>query len=227
MATQTGFAPDRGPVEVVDGISYHRLDGPHPHSLPLDAWLAQHVARVAELVRTLRPAVLHAASDYLNALTAGTVGAAHGIPVVYESRGFWEETYLSRQQQRYGWDLDTHAATYGLPDFYLRRREIEDRVRRGADRVVTLAGVMADRIVAGGVPRERIAVVPNAVDIASFPVPERDAGNLLVAAISGAHSALVGNLNPPAGWQLAGVAVEPVWRVQAESKNANAANLEC
>jgi glycosyltransferase involved in cell wall biosynthesis len=176
VATQTGFAPDRGPVEVVDGISYHRLDGPHPHSLPQDAWLAQHVARVAELVRTLRPAVLHAASDYLNALTAGTVGAAHGIPVVYESRGFWEETYLSRQQQRYGWDLDTHAATYGLPDVYLRRREIEDRVRRGADRVVTLAGVMADRIVAGGVPRERIEVVPNAVDIASFPLPERDAG---------------------------------------------------
>ena len=176
VATQTGFAPDRGPVEVVDGISYHRLDGPHPNSLPQDAWLAEHVARVAELVRTLRPAVLHAASDFLNALTAGTVGAAHGIPVVYESRGFWEETYLSRQQQRYGWDLDTHAATYGLPDVYLRRREIEDRVRRGADRVVTLAGVMADRIVAGGVPRERIAVVPNAVDIASFPVPERDAG---------------------------------------------------
>jgi 3-phenylpropionate/cinnamic acid dioxygenase small subunit len=31
----------------------------------------------------------------------------------------------------------------------------------------------------------------------------------------------------PAGWQLAGVAIEPVWRVQAESKNANAANVQC
>jgi glycosyltransferase involved in cell wall biosynthesis len=118
--------------------------------------------------------VLHAASDYLNALTATAVGTAYGIPVVYESRGFWEETYLSRQQQRYGWDLATHADRYGLPDFYLRRRAIEDRVRRAADRVVTLAGVMADRIVAGGVPREHVEVVPNAVDVHAFPVARRD-----------------------------------------------------
>jgi glycosyltransferase involved in cell wall biosynthesis len=175
VATQTGFAADAGPAEIVDGITYHRLAGPALQSVPQDVWLGRHVARVAELVGTLRPAVLHAASDYLNALTAMVVGAAYGIPVVYESRGFWEETYLSRQQQRYGWNLDTHAETYGLPDFYLRRRAIEDRVRLGADRVVTLAAVMADRIVAGGVAREHIEVVPNAVDVDAFPIAHRDA----------------------------------------------------
>jgi glycosyltransferase involved in cell wall biosynthesis len=175
VATQTGFAAGAGPAEIVDGITYHRLAGPALQSVPQDVWLGAHVARVAELVAALRPAVLHAASDYLNALTANVVGAAYGIPVVYESRGFWEETYLSRQQQRYTWDLATHAERYGLPDFYLRRRAIEDRVRLEADRVVTLAGVMADRIVAGGVPRERIEVVPNAVDVDAFPVPGRNA----------------------------------------------------
>ena len=175
VVTQTGFAADAGAVEVVDGISYHRLAGPALQAVPQDDWLARHVANVAGLVRTLRPAVLHAASDYLNALTAQTIGAAYGIPVVYESRGFWEETYLSRQLDRYDWDLDTHAERYGLPDVYLRRRQIEDRVRGGADRVVTLAGVMADRIADGGVARDRIEVVPNAVDIGSFPVVTRDA----------------------------------------------------
>jgi glycosyltransferase involved in cell wall biosynthesis len=175
VATQTGFAADGGPVEVVDGISYHRLAGPALQSVPQDEWLARHIANTADLVRTLRPAVLHAASDYLNALTAEAVGVAYGIPVVYESRGFWEETYLSRQVQRYGWDPDTHAERYGLPDVYLRRREIEDRVRRGADRVVTLATVMAGRIADGGVAHDRIRVVPNAVDVAAFPVVARDA----------------------------------------------------
>jgi glycosyltransferase involved in cell wall biosynthesis len=175
VVTQTGFAPESGPIEVVDGISYHRPAGPATQSVPLDDWLAGHVANVADLVRTLRPEVLHAASDYLNALTAETIGAAYGIPVVYESRGFWEETYLSRQFQRYGWDPDTHAERYGLPDLYRRRRDIEDRVRRDAGRVVTLAAVMADRIAAGGVARDRIKVVPNAVDVASFPVVTRDA----------------------------------------------------
>jgi glycosyltransferase involved in cell wall biosynthesis len=174
VVTQTGFAADAGAVEEVDGVSYHRLAGPALQSVPQDVWLAAHVTNVAALVRELRPAVLHAASDYLNALTAEAVGAAYGIPVVYESRGFWEETYLSRQLQRYGWDQRTHADRYGLPDFYLRRRAIEDRVRRDADRVVTLAGVMADRIVEGGVPRDRVTVVPNAVDAGSFPVVTRD-----------------------------------------------------
>jgi glycosyltransferase involved in cell wall biosynthesis len=175
VVTQTGFAPGSGTSETVDGIVYHRLPGPEVKSTPLDVWLEQHVAQTAELVRTLRPAILHAASDYLNALTAEAIGAAYGIPVVYESRGFWEETYLSRQLQRYGWDLAQLAGSYGLPDFYLRRREVEDRVRRAADRVVTLADVMADRIVEGGVPRERITVVPNAVDVSAFPVLERNA----------------------------------------------------
>jgi glycosyltransferase involved in cell wall biosynthesis len=175
VVTQTGFGA--GPVDVVDGIPYHRLAGPDVLTTPLDTWLATHVTKVAALVRELRPVVLHAASDFLNALTAEAIGAAYGIPVVYESRGFWEETYLSRQQQRYGWtDLTAHAERYGLPDRYLRRRGIEDDVRRRADRVVTLAGVMADRIVAGGVARERIELVPNAVDLAAFPVVTRDPG---------------------------------------------------
>ncbi len=184
VVTQTGFAPGAGPAETVDGIVYHRLAGPEVKSTPLDVWLEQHVAGVAELVRRLRPAILHAASDYLNALTAEAVGAAYGIPVVYESRGFWEETYLSRQQQRYGWDLAELAAGPGLPDFYLRRQQVEDRARRAADRVVTLADVMADRIVAGGVARERITVVPNAVDVSAFPVLQRNtdlAGTLGIA----------------------------------------------
>jgi glycosyltransferase involved in cell wall biosynthesis len=171
VATQTGFGTG---TATVDGITYHRLAGAALQSVAQDEWLRQHVSNVAGLVRQLRPAVLHAASDYLNALTATTVGTAYGIPVVYESRGFWEETYLSRQLQRYGWDAGTHAERYGLPDFYLRRRDMEDRVRRAADRVVTLAPVMAERIAAGGVPVSRIEVVPNAVDVGAFPVVTRD-----------------------------------------------------
>jgi len=171
VATQTGFGTG---TATVDGITYHRLAGAALQSVAQDEWLRQHVSNVAGLVRQLRPAVLHPASDYLNALTATTVGTAYGIPVVYESRGFWEETYLSRQLQRYGWDAGTHAERYGLPDFYLRRRDMEDRVRRAADRVVTLAPVMADRIAAGGVPVSRIEVVPNAVDVGAFPVVTRD-----------------------------------------------------
>jgi glycosyltransferase involved in cell wall biosynthesis len=182
VVTQMGFGHDGDDYasEEVDGITYHRIPGPVRGSEPLDTWMRTHVQRVANLARVVRPAVLHAASDFINAQTAEIVGREFGIPVVYESRGFWEETWLSRQAQAFGWDdLGRLEATHGLPDVYLWRREIEDRSRCGADRVVTLAEVMADRIEVGGVARERIAVIPNGVDVEAFPVLSR---NLQLAA---------------------------------------------
>jgi glycosyltransferase involved in cell wall biosynthesis len=172
VVTEMGFGD--GSDLTVDDITYLRVAGPAAGTLPLDEWLGRHVERVAEIVRAQRPAVLHAASDYQNALTAEAIGREYGIPVVYESRGFWEETWLSRQIQRFSWDYQSIVAKYGVPDFYRLRRDVEDRCRRSADRVVTLADVMVDRIVAGGVRRERIEVVPNAVDVAAFPVVRRD-----------------------------------------------------
>ena len=175
VVTHMGYATERfgGSRQVVDGVTYHRIAGPPRGALPLDRWVALHTERVARLVARLRPAVLHAASDYLNALAAGIIGNRFGIPVVYESRGFWEETWLSRQARRFGWDTEELAATQSLPDTYLWRRDIEDRCRRRADRVVTLAEGMAERIVSGGVDPSHITVIPNAVDVDAFPVQTR------------------------------------------------------
>lgn len=176
VVTQMGFAHDGEDYvrEHLDGVTYHRIPGPRRGQVQLDVWLRRHAQRVANLVRVLRPAVLHAASDFLNAQTALVVGREFGIPVVYESRGFWEESWLSRTAEQFRWDLAELEATYGLPDVYVWRRAIEDRVRREADHVVTLDPVMADRIEAGGVPRERITVVPNGVAVDDFPVLSRD-----------------------------------------------------
>ena len=178
VVTQMGFAHGGGDGSAtgeVDGIPHHRIPGPVRGSQPLDVWLDGYVEGLADVVRTVRPAVLHAASDFHNALAAEVVGDALGLPVVYESRGFWEETSLSRRAQEFGWELQSLARRYGLPDEYLWRRELEDRCRRKADLVVTLAQGMADRIEAGGVPRDHIAVGPNAVDTTAFPVLGRSA----------------------------------------------------
>jgi glycosyltransferase involved in cell wall biosynthesis len=198
VVTELGFGA--ADDVVVDGITYHRTSGSAGGTLPLDEWLGRHVERIAELVRTLRPAVLHPASDYLNALTAEAIGRAYGIPVVYESRGFWEETWISRQVQRYGWDYPALVEEYGVPDFYRLRREIEDRCRRDADRVVTLADVMVDRIVEGGVPREHVHVVPNAVDVSAFPVLRRDA-DLAARLGIGADTTVIGYISSLAEYE--------------------------
>ncbi|HCK79307.1 MAG TPA: glycosyltransferase WbuB, partial [Actinobacteria bacterium] len=85
-------------MDVVDGIRYHRL-------LPLwgtpgDAQRAMELAidQAAALTRTLRPAVLHAATNHANGQVALALRDRFGIPVVYEVRGFLEESWASRAE---------------------------------------------------------------------------------------------------------------------------------
>ena len=79
--------------ERVDGIAYHRLlpDGPIPATA--DARLDRAVRDATALAGRLRPALLHAASDHRNGAVALAVRDRTGLPVVYEVRGFLEETW--------------------------------------------------------------------------------------------------------------------------------------
>lgn len=54
----------------------------------------------------------------------------------------------------------------GLP---LLARWIEARTWRGADMVLPVTGVLADRVHAEGVPRDRLVVIPNGIDPERFP----------------------------------------------------------
>lgn len=169
VATQLGFPWEEGGdapfEEIVNGVAHHRLPIPDDARLPLelDRRLDLHVAALDELVMRLRPAVLHAASDFRNALVALEVGRRHDLPVIYEMRGFWEETWLAKREGE-GADSDT----------YLLRRERELDAAQRATRVVTLATTMRDVLVERGVPADKISLAPNAVDPDDFPLVDRD-----------------------------------------------------
>lgn len=158
VATRLGFPATKGhvsalPEALVDGVPHHRL---LPARLPLraDRALARDVELTARLVQELRPAVLHAHSNHVNAQVALALRERFGIPVVYEVRGFLEETWRSRS-------LSPHAAA---SDGYRLARAAETRVMQAADAVVTLSGSMREAIVARGVDPARVTVVPNCVD---------------------------------------------------------------
>lgn len=152
-----------GPRADVRGVPYHRL---LPVRLPLraDRALAVDVEHSARLVRELRPTVLHAHSNHVNALVGLALRQRFGIPLVYEVRGLLEETWLSRSSDAAARDRDLYRLT----------RSAETAVMSAADAVVTLSGPLRDHIVARGVPAERVFVVPNGVDDAWFghdPLP--------------------------------------------------------
>ncbi len=159
VATRCGYPVTQGRLDgrrlvVLDGVPYHRLlpwlmPG---HADPRTADVGLKLA--AGLTSRIRPSVLHAASNFANARLALALRERYGLPVVYEVRGFWEDTWLSRHPD---------SAKLASSELYHRNRDTETRCMLAADLVVTLGEAMREEIAARGVPAEKILIVPNAV----------------------------------------------------------------
>lgn len=160
------------------GVDYYLLPGAARNQMLLEDWVRANMVELGELVRQLRPSVLQAQSDFFNALIVNVVGKKYGIPTVYESRGFWEESWLSRTITAQQWnDPETLFSMYGLPEAYALRKHAEEVARLLPDHVFTLANVMREHIIEssnGALDEQSIALVPNAVEAQNFPVQEPD-----------------------------------------------------
>jgi len=176
VVTGPGFPVTKGVLDgrrlvTLDGISYHRL-------LPwvmADGRGAENLA--AELTGRLRPAVLHAASNYKNAQLALALRDRFGIPVVYEVRGFWEDTWLSRHP------ADEQALRDS--ELYQRIRATETACMAAADLVITLGEAMRDEITSRGIPADRVEIVPNAVDETFLePLVKKPAEDFVVGTVT-------------------------------------------
>jgi glycosyltransferase involved in cell wall biosynthesis len=181
VATPCGYPVTQGKIDgrrlvELDGVPYHRLlpwrmpgaPSAGPAAGPSAGPSGRGLELAADLTRRLRPGVLHAASNYANARLALALRGRYGLPVVYEVRGFWEDTWLSRYPD---------AAERASSELYQRNRELETRCMLAADVVVTLGEAMREEIVARGVPAEKVLIVPNAVS-AEFLRPLPDATTL-------------------------------------------------
>jgi glycosyltransferase involved in cell wall biosynthesis len=173
VSTRIGFPVTAGAIDgrgtvTVDGVPYHRL---LPWVMPgrMDRLYQTHLRHAARLTQRLRPTVLHAASNYANAVIALALREATGLPVVYEVRGFWEDTWLSRH---------TGSADLTASDRYLRTRALETHCMTEANLVVTLGEAMRDEITQRGVPASNVIIVPNGVSERFLrPLPD-DGGRL-------------------------------------------------
>jgi glycosyltransferase involved in cell wall biosynthesis len=174
VATPCGYPVTQGRLDgrrlvELDGVPYHRLlpwrmAGEGPSTAPSKRGLEL----AARLTHQLRPGVLHAASNYANARLALALRERYGLPVVYEVRGFWEDTWLSRHPGN---------AKLAGSELYQRNRDLETRCMLAADLVVTLGEAMKNEIVSRGVPEDKVLIVPNAVS-GEFLTPLPDPASL-------------------------------------------------
>ncbi len=162
------------------------------------------------LVEALRPDVLHAASNHHNAALALELGRRFDLPVVYEVRGFLEESWLSRDPSRSVDDA-----------FYRAERASETACMLAADLVVTLGEAMRADIEARGVPRERLLVVPNAVD-ASFLEPLPSGAGVRGELGIGAEEFVVGTTTSCFGYEGLDTLLEAVALMRERGEAAHA-----
>jgi len=156
---------DRVPQRTtVGGVEYHRLDTSRRvvARKPLDAYLRAYADGIVRHAREYRPAVIHAASNYVNGLASVMAARELGIPSVYEVRGLWEVTRGSRDP------------AWGAGEEFEFMARMEADAAKGADRVLTITGALRDELIRRGVPAEKITVVPNGVDASRFTPAPRD-----------------------------------------------------
>jgi PEP-CTERM/exosortase A-associated glycosyltransferase len=148
-------------VEDVDGLRFYRTPAATGAlaNLPIGRQLGlmkQTEERLEEVAREVHPDIIHAHSPVLNALPAIRVARKLGIPAVYEIRAFWEDAAVD------------HGTTTEGSLRYRATRKLETRAIQQADHIFTICeGLRAD-ILARGIPADKVTVIPNAVDIASF-----------------------------------------------------------
>lgn len=141
-------------AETVDGFTIHRT--PSAPGTGLLAQMRLTAARIAEVAREERPDLIHAHSPVLNALPALWVRLSLRIPVVYEMRASWEDAAVD------------HGTTTEGSARYRLSRALETFALRRADQITTICEGLRGDIAARGIGRERVTVIPNAVDVASF-----------------------------------------------------------
>lgn len=140
--------------EEADGWTFYRT--PSTDQDGLVAQMRLTAARLDELVREIKPDIIHPHSPVLNALPALWVGRQHKIPVVYEMRASWEDAAVDHGTTSEG--SLRYRVSRGLESFALRR----------ADQVTTICEGLRKDILSRNVPDERVTVIPNAVDVATF-----------------------------------------------------------
>ncbi|MBC5851938.1 glycosyltransferase [Vibrio metschnikovii] len=172
--TRTGFPWDSNikvsgkgfHLEEVDGITYTACAGWNLSKTPLDRYLAETADHFLREAQTSGAEVIVAASNHITALPALMAARCLGLPFVYEVRGLWEVTQASTQPE---W-MDS--------DRYHLMKSLETLTACEADLVITLTTELADELVERGADRDRIQVVPNAVDANRF-VPKAAKHKLL------------------------------------------------
>lgn len=151
-------SPKQGPTvalqDEVDGLTFYRT--PSSAGVGLVSQMGLTARRLSEVVRLTQPQVIHVHSPVLNALPSLWVARRQRLPLVYEMRASWEDAAVD------------HGTTQEGSMRYRMSRALETFALRQADQITTICEGLRNDITQRGISRERVTVIPNAVDPGLF-----------------------------------------------------------
>lgn len=186
------------PEEIVDGYHFYRTPAAIKplrkafERLPVlnqVAIIQQLEDRLEEVVGIEQPDIIHAHSPALDGLAAIRVGKRHKLPVVYEMRASWEDAAVD------------HGSTTEGSLRYRLSRALETRVLKRSDAIVTISAGLCDDIASRGIDKDRITLVPNAVDLSRFSRIARDTSKLRQDLGLGPHAPVLGFIGSFYGYE--------------------------
>lgn len=150
-------------LSVVDGIEYehHYEDDLYKKVLETD-YVAKYAEIIGETADRRGAFILHACSNYVNALAANEAAWQTGRLSVYELRGLWHLTEVSKNKD------------FEDSEMFRYYELMEKKALHEAHHVIAISESLKDYIVEKmQVPHEKVTVIPNAVDTQIFsPVPK-------------------------------------------------------
>jgi len=171
LVTRPGFPLDVKPElsvdevaieETIDGLKYVRMLYPARKGMNTNDYILQAAREIELFLRKRRPAIVIAASNYYTGLPAMIAAKRLGITFVYELRGFWEITRLSREPE-----FETHPS-------YVIQRRMEAEMVNHANVSFTLTQPMREEMQSRGCRIEDIHLLPNSCRPEKFEPRGRD-----------------------------------------------------
>ncbi|MDA8610476.1 glycosyltransferase family 4 protein [Euryarchaeota archaeon] len=174
VVTRRGYPHDRKGMEglptdilqLIDDIPYHRLIELEKGygQINIAGYLQAYAEDLARLVQELRPSILHAASNHINGLVVNAVAKHFNIPSIYEVRGLWEITRISRQPEFEG------------SEYFQMMSSLEARSASDANYVFAITHALADEMKKRSDNITEVGFLPNGVHSERFIPVEANLG---------------------------------------------------
>lgn len=143
--------------DIVNGQTYKRILSPSRRDYSNYEYMLKAAQSYKKVFKRDRPALVIAASNHLDSLPVMFAARELGIPFIYEIRGFWEITRLSKYPE------------FEQSPMFEVEKKLEAVVAQNANHIFTLTQGMIDELESRDVDTtDRVTLLPNSCDANRF-----------------------------------------------------------